>query len=51
LQGDGDYDGLAKLMSEKGMIKAGLADDLERLNLGGIPVDVVFEQGASVLGL
>lgn len=51
IQGDGDYDGLTKLMGEKGMIKEGLAADLEKLNVGGIPVDVVFEQGASVLGL
>ena len=33
------------------VIDAGLARDLERVSAAGIPVDVVFEQGADVLGL
>ncbi|WNJ16676.1 dipeptidyl-peptidase 3 family protein [Pontibacter sp. G13] len=51
LQGDGDYEGVKKLMSEKGKIGSELQADLDRLNEAGIPVDVVFEQGTQVLGL
>jgi len=51
LQGDGDAEGVANLMHDKGSIGAGLQADLDRLNEAGIPVDVVFEQGVSVLGL
>jgi len=49
LQGDGNYDGVAKLVAEKGNIGAQLQSDLDRLNSAGIPVDVVFEQGGEVL--
>jgi hypothetical protein len=51
LQGDGDYEGVAKLVAEETVIKADLQSDLERLSNLGIPVDVVFEQGVEVLGL
>jgi len=51
LQGDGDYEGVAKLVAEETVIKADLKSDLERLSALGIPVDVVFEQGVEVLGL
>jgi len=51
LQGDGDYDGVAALVNEKGKIGAGLQADLDRLSEANIPVDVVFEQGVDVLGL
>ncbi len=51
LQGDGDYEGVKKLMADKGAIGAGLQADLDRLSGAGIPVDIVFEQGAAVLGL
>lgn len=51
LQGDGNYDGVAKLVAEKGVIKQSLQDDLDLLSSKGIPVDVVFEQGVSALGL
>lgn len=51
LQGDGDYEGVKKLMAEKGVIGPGLQADLDRLAGAGIPVDIVFEQGAAVLGL
>ncbi|MFZ2897321.1 MAG: hypothetical protein WA004_01790 [Saprospiraceae bacterium] len=49
LQGDGNYDGVAALVAEKGIIGAQLQSDLDRLNSAGIPVDVVFEQGGEVL--
>jgi hypothetical protein len=51
LQGDGNYDGVAALVADKGVIKAQLAADLARLAAADIPVDVVFNQGKSVLGL
>lgn len=51
LQGDGDYDGVAALVADKGVIKTQLQADLERLSAKGIPVDIIFEQGVKVLGL
>ncbi|MFK7935011.1 MAG: Zn-dependent hydrolase, partial [Saprospiraceae bacterium] len=51
LQGDGDYDGVAKLVAEKGKIGEQLQADLDRLDAANIPVDIVFEQGVEVLGL
>ena len=51
LQGNGDYDGVAKLVAEKGVISDELQADLDRLSDANIPVDVIFEQGTKVLGL
>ncbi len=51
LQGDGNYDEVAKLVAKKGVIDANLQADLDRLTQKSIPVDVVFQQGAEVLGL
>ena len=51
LQGDGDYEGVTKLMEEKGKIFPQLQEDLDRLKDAGIPVDVTFTQGKEVLGL
>lgn len=51
LQGNGDYDGVANLVAEKGIIPVDLQADLDKLSNENIPVDVVFEQGISVLGL
>ena len=42
-------DDLASLMEEMGRIDAELQEDLDRLASAGIPVDVTFEQGLSVL--
>jgi hypothetical protein len=50
-QGDGDYEGVTRFMSERATIPAGLQRDLDRLGSKGIPVDVVFEQGVDVLGV
>ena len=50
-QGDGDYDGVAAFVQQYGNIGPELQGDLDRVNEAGIPVDVVFEQGRSVLGL
>jgi len=51
LQGDGDYDGVAALVGEMGVIKATLKSDLDMLAEKGIPVDVIFEQGKQYLDL
>ena len=49
LQGDGNYEGVAALVAEKGIIGAQLQADLNRVDAANIPVDVVFEQGLKVL--
>ena len=49
LQGDGDYQGVDDLMSEIGVVPPDLQADLDRLDRMGIPRDIVFEQGWSVL--
>lgn len=51
LQGNGDYEGASRLTSEKGVIGAQLQADLERLSQAEIPVDIVFNQGLTELGL
>ncbi len=51
LQGDGDYEGAAKLTAEKGIITAELQSDLDRLTVADIPVDITFQQGKTELGL
>jgi hypothetical protein len=51
LQGDGDYDGAAKLTSEKGTISEQLQADLDRLTRASIPVDITFRQGREYLGI
>jgi Peptidase family M49 len=48
-QGDGDYAGVAKFMAERGKLSPELQGDLARLGSRGIPVDIVFEQGSTVL--
>jgi len=50
-QGDGNYEGVANFVKNYGKISNELQKDLDRLSEASIPVDVVFEQGASVLGL
>ena len=51
LQGDGDYEGAKKLTEEKGVIGTQLQQDLDRLTEADIPVDIVFSQGLTELGL
>ena len=51
LQGDGDYAGVAELVADKGVIKAQLQQDLDKLTAANIPVDIDFKQGVKVLGL
>ncbi len=51
LQGDGDVEGVKKLIAEKGKIMPELQKDLDKLSAKNIPVDIIFEQGIEVLGL
>jgi hypothetical protein len=51
LQGDGNYDKVKELISAKSVIPEQLRNDLDKLKGAGIPVDIVFEQGKSVMGL
>lgn len=51
MQGDGAYDKVKNLISTKSVIPAQLQADLERLKEASIPVDIVFTQGKSELGL
>jgi hypothetical protein len=49
LQGTGDYAGVGTFMRDQGRILEPLQGDLGRLAAARIPVDVVFEQGMTVL--
>ena len=51
LQGDGDYDATDAFATEYGDLTPALTASLDRLTEAEIPVDVVFDQGGSVLGL
>jgi len=51
MQGNGDYAAVGEFQERYGKIGADLQADLNRLGTRGIPVDIVFEQGPSVLGL
>ena len=51
IQGNGDYDGVSKLVKESGLIGEVLTQDLAKLEANNVPVDIVFEQGKKVLGL
>ena len=51
LQGDGDYDGVTRLFEEMGHVSPELQNALDKVSEAGIPRDIVFEQGTSVLGL
>jgi hypothetical protein len=51
IQGNGDMAAARKMIETQGIIKPQLKADLERLNAAGIPVDIIFEQGAANLKL
>ena len=51
MQGNGDYAAVGEFQERYGKIGPQLQADLDRLGSKGIPVDIVFEQGTSVLGL
>ncbi len=49
LQGEGDYEGVSHLMADMAVVPDDLQAELVKLDGLGIPRDIVFEQGASVL--
>ena len=51
LQGNGDYEGVKKLVAETGIIKADFKESLARIEAANIPVDITFKQEKKVLGL
>lgn len=51
IQGEGDYENAKAWIEKAGNLSPVLKADLDRLNQGGIPVDIVFEQGPELLGL
>ncbi|WP_144394867.1 dipeptidyl-peptidase 3 family protein [Pleionea sediminis] len=51
IQGNGDYEAAKKLLDTQGVITEDLKAELEKLTQANIPVDIVFTQGKSVLGL
>ncbi len=51
LQGNGDYEGAKALLETKGIITEELQAELDKLTDANIPVDIVFNQGKSILGL
>ena len=51
LQGDGDLEGVKKLIADMGQIRPDLQKDLNKLSSKNIPVDLVFEQGVEALEL
>ncbi len=51
MQGNGDYDAAKKIVNARGNIRPELQKDLDRISEAGIPRDIIFNQGSSVLGL
>jgi hypothetical protein len=51
IQGDGDYEAAKAWIEKDGVVSPELQADLDRINASGIPIDIVFEQGPSVLGI
>src|SRR5690606_36610648 len=51
LQGNGDYDGVVAFVDQYGNIGPELQAGLDQANASRLPVDAVWEQGRSVLGL
>ena len=51
LQGDGQYQTVSDFVASKGVMTEQLQSDLDRLSEKSIPVDIVYNQGKSVLGL
>ncbi|MCX6287284.1 MAG: Zn-dependent hydrolase [Bacteroidetes bacterium] len=50
-EGDGDYEGAKAYVARNGKVNEKLASDLGRLRTANIPVDIVYEQGLSTMGL
>jgi hypothetical protein len=51
LQGDGNTVGVSAMLDTRAKIGDALQADLNKIGKAGIPVDLIFEQGPTVLGL
>lgn len=51
IEGDGNYTGAAEFLDANGVIRPDLQADLDLLKSKQIPVDIVYDQGVSVLGI
>jgi hypothetical protein len=51
MQGDGDYEAAKAWIEADGNLRESLKRDLDRLNEGGIPVDIYFKQGMDMVGI
>jgi hypothetical protein len=51
MQGDGNYDAAKAWIEADGNLRESLKTDLDRLNEGGIPIDIYFRQGMEVAGI
>jgi len=51
IQGDGNYEAAKKWLEKDAVMPEYMKKDLEQINQKGIPVDIIFKQGKSVLGL
>ena len=51
LQGDGNTEGVSAMLDTRAKIGDALQADLNKIGKAGIPVDLIFEQGPTVLGL
>lgn len=51
VQGDGDYQRAGELIEKYGVMDDGLRQTLDKISQNNIPVDIVFEQGLSAMGL
>jgi hypothetical protein len=51
IQGDGDYKRAGEMLTKYGVMGEDLKAALEKIEAKDIPVDIVFEQGTTVLGL
>jgi len=50
-EGDGNYEGAKAYLLLNGKVNEKLASDLSRLQTAKIPVDIIYEQGVSTLGI
>lgn len=51
IQGNGDYEKAKQALSNMGIMKPQLVEDLAKISKAGIPRDIVFEQGKQLFGL
>jgi hypothetical protein len=51
MQGNGSYQAVSDFVDQNGNVSEQLQADLDQLSAASIPVDIVYKQGRSVLGL